>query len=252
MTYKAPAPRYIGPANMNGGPGNKPIDRIVIHCTVSSCCDSAESIAGYFKQTTKYASAHYVVDAKHTIQSLYDSYIGYHAPPNQHAIGIEMCCTLANQGKGHWRREDHKAMLARTARLTAELCLAYDLPARKVGAAGLRAGKRGITGHVDVSAAFKQSSHWDPGPYFPWRYFIRLVKREIAAIKAEQKAKAKPVKTAKPKPPAKPKRKNTNVRKAVDLFDQALDLLAEVPATRKHVKAVAQEIQDDVHRLPEQ
>ena len=42
-------------------------------------------------------------------------------------------------------------------------------------AAGLRAGARGITGHADVSVAFRKSDHWDPGPAFPWAAFLRQV-----------------------------------------------------------------------------
>lgn len=181
-TYPSPSPDYIGPANRHGGSNNKPVDRIVIHATVSACAVGARSIAEYFKRTSKPASAHYVVDQKEPIQALFDSYVGYHAPPNTHSLGIELCCTLAGQGKGHWKRRDHQKMLRNAAKLTAQLCLHYDVPVVHLDGADLRAGKRGIAGHADVRDGWHQTTHWDPGPYFPWADFLRMVREEVAKI----------------------------------------------------------------------
>jgi hypothetical protein len=75
-----------------------------------------------------------------------------------------------------WAGLNHRKMLRRTAHLTAELCLANDLPIRFLSAKDLRAGRKGITTHANVSAAFGQSSHWDPGAW-PRRRFMRLVRK---------------------------------------------------------------------------
>lgn len=185
MGYEAPAPRYIGPPNRHGGPTNKPIRRIVIHATVSACAKDADGIARYFKRTTRPASAHYVVDRKRTIQALYDSFVGYHAPPNGHSLGIELCCTLGDQGRGHWQRRDHQRMLRRAARLVAGLCLAYDVPVRHLSPAQARGGGGGIMGHNDVRDAWGQTTHWDPGPHFPWNDFLRMVRKEQRKIQGK-------------------------------------------------------------------
>lgn len=41
--------------------------------------------------------------------------------------------------------------------------------------ADLKAGRRGICGHVDVTDAWHQSDHDDPGPWFPWDKFMAVV-----------------------------------------------------------------------------
>lgn len=246
MGYPAPAPKYIGPANRNGGPGNKPIKRIVIHCTVSPCATGAENIARYFKTTSTPASAHYVVDAKTTIQSLYDSYVGFHAPPNGNSLGIELCCNLHGQGKGHWSRRDHKKMLRRAARLTAELCLAYDVPAVRLTPAEMRAGKQGLCGHNDVRDAWGQTTHWDPGPHFPWKWFVQLVQDEIEQIKCENKPDPKPKKR---------KKRNTRVRRARKELAEALELLDDAVTKGKRTGKVRKQrdkIRKAYDALPEQ
>ena len=73
-------------------------------------------------------------------------------------------------------------MFARAARLTAQLCLAYGVRPWFVGRIGLRLGRTGVTTHNEVSQAFGQSSHWDPGAW-PRRKFMRAVRREVKAIK---------------------------------------------------------------------
>jgi hypothetical protein len=73
-------------------------------------------------------------------------------------------------------------MLRRTARLTAELCLAYDLPLVLLTVEGARAGRKGIATHDVVSDAFGQSSHWDPGAW-PSKKFLRMVRSYAKKMK---------------------------------------------------------------------
>lgn len=223
MKFEAPAPPFVGPANRHGGSDNKPINHITIHCTVTPCATGARSVAEMFKRLVdRAASAHYVVDAKVTIQSLFDSYVAYHAPPNKGSLGIELCCSLSNQGKGHWRRRSHQKMLRNAARLCAGLCLAYDIPVVHLSGADLRAGQRGITGHADVRDAFGQTTHWDPGPFFPWEDFLRMVREEVAALQAPA-----PVAPAKPgKHKAVKKSTPNQIERANALLDQIDELLA--------------------------
>jgi hypothetical protein len=84
-------------------------------------------------------------------------------------------------GKARWKDPSHKAMLELAVDLVARLCLAYDVPAVWVDRLGLQAGKHGVTTHAEVSAAFHQSTHWDPGTW-PRIRFMRAVRRRIKSL----------------------------------------------------------------------
>ncbi len=183
--YPAPSPTYLGPPAHSTPGENKPINRIVIHSTVSPCREGqARSTAAWFRSQAAAGSAHYAVDPGEVIQCAYDSVICWHAPPNTHSLGVEMC-EYPSQDKARWLDEPHQRTLRRTARLVAQLCLAYDVPPRYVGSIRLRLGWRGVTTHAAVSQAFAQSSHWDPGAW-PRRKFMRLVRAEIKELRTRR------------------------------------------------------------------
>jgi hypothetical protein len=72
-------------------------------------------------------------------------------------------------------------MLRRAAYKTALHCKRFKIPVRFVDAAGLKAGKRGITTHVECSKAFG-GSHWDPGPGWPKALFMGMVRAYYAQL----------------------------------------------------------------------
>ena len=82
-----------------------------------------------------------------------------------------------------WRRPEQKQMLERTAKLTARLCAAYGVPPHFIGRADLLAGKNGVTTHNEVSQAWHESTHWDPG-FWPRRRFMRMLRAEYRRLKA--------------------------------------------------------------------
>lgn len=193
-----PSPPYLGPPAHHSGMGNKPIRRVVIHSTVSPCePGGARSIAAYFRSASAGGSAHYVVDPEETVQAAYDSVVCWHAPPNAHSLGVEMCDIpgpVPSLPRRAWKRlrqdwrwadRNHQRMFDRTVRLTARLCVAYDIPPVFLTPRMLRAGRAGITTHANVSAAFHQSSHWDPG-WWPRHLFIRRVRRYAAHIQQRE------------------------------------------------------------------
>jgi hypothetical protein len=146
---------------------------------VSACAPGgARQIAAYFRGQSAGGSAHYVVDPAETVQVVYDGVIAWHAPPNAHSLGVEMCDMPVAKDKSRWDSKSHQQMLDRVVRLVASLCLAYDVPPRFRGPIALKLGRRGITTHANVSAAFKQSTHWDPGAW-PRREFMRALRAEV-------------------------------------------------------------------------
>jgi len=202
MDYPAPSPKYLGPPAHWSEGANKPIRRVVIHSTVSPCePGGAEQIAAYFRSQSAGGSAHYVVDPENTVQAAYDSVICWHAPPNQNSLGIEMCDTpgpvpTADVGSTTWKKlkaswrwtkPNQQKMLKRTARLTAKLCLAYNLPPYFVTAKDLKRGVRGVTTHAEVSKAWGQSTHWDPG-FWPRTAFMLMVRSEVKRLKRKHNA----------------------------------------------------------------
>lgn len=177
-----PAPPYVGPAKWHGDASNKPITRVVIHCTVSPTkAGGARTIARYFRGNTNPGSAHYVVDPSESVQVVYDSVVAFHAPPNSHSLGVELCDPMTGPDS-RWQDDAHQSMLKRAAVLVAQLCLAYEVPLTRLSVDQLQNGRKGICGHVDVSNAFHQSSHWDPGPGFPWDQFMTYVRASAADL----------------------------------------------------------------------
>lgn len=103
-----------------------------------------------------------------------DANIAWHAPPNPHSIGIEICSEVTYT-REQWLSPQVWPAVLRAAQRTRELCQRHDIPLKKIGPADLLSGARGICGHVDVSQAWHQSTHTDPGPNFPWVEFIVAV-----------------------------------------------------------------------------
>lgn len=197
--FPPPSPPYLGPPAKSSGTGNKPIHRIVIHSTVSPCePGGARNIAAYFRSSSAGGSAHYVIDPAEVVQVAYDNVVCWHAPPNSHSLGLEMCDQpgpVPDEKRGtarwkelrrawRWAKPNQQRMLRRTAVLTAELCLAYDVPVRFLSPRQLAAGEHGIATHANVSQAFGLSTHWDPG-WWPRARFMRLVRRNVKRLRAE-------------------------------------------------------------------
>jgi N-acetyl-anhydromuramyl-L-alanine amidase AmpD len=139
---------------------------------------TAEDCARFFATTDIKASAHYNVDVDSIVQSVRENDIAYHAPPNTHSIGVEHA-GYARQSRAQWLDDYGQKMLRLSAGLVAELLVKYDLPAVFLSPADLRAGKRGITTHANVSKAWGQTTHTDPGPDFPIDWYMARVREAL-------------------------------------------------------------------------
>lgn len=167
---------YI-PTGYHGG-AQSAVSRIVIHGTVSPTVKGgARAVARYFQSPSAGGSAHYVVDPGEIVQCVKEGTVAYHAPPNTGSIGIELCDPQKGSA-ARWSDTDHEAMLQLAAKLTREIAARWKIPLKWLTVADLKAGKRGICGHMDVAEAWHQTDHGDPGSGFPWTHFMNLVNQE--------------------------------------------------------------------------
>lgn len=168
--------------------GKRRIDLVVLHTMESpEGIDTAENVSAWFAGKSKgeapRTSAHYCVDSNSVVQCVGDRDIAWHAPgANHNGIGIEHA-GRASQGRDGWSDDYSVKMLDRSAQLVADLCVRYDIPIEWVDVKGLLAGARGLTTHANVSLAFKKSTHTDPGPDFPFDFYLARV-RHYAASRA--------------------------------------------------------------------
>jgi N-acetyl-anhydromuramyl-L-alanine amidase AmpD len=167
--------------------GGRTIDVVVIHTMeIAERAGAAEVCAQWFENPTSEVSAHYCVDADSIVQCVREEDIAWHARGgNANSIGIELAGYAGQRALG-WSDAYSRTVLERAARLTAEVCARHGIPLRRLRAADLVANRRGITGHADVSAAFRKSDHWDPGPDFPWTRFLRLARSSNVVERATQ------------------------------------------------------------------
>jgi N-acetyl-anhydromuramyl-L-alanine amidase AmpD len=189
------------------GPGRSvPIRVIVIHdMEAPEGPQTAENIAHWFATmpATNKASAHVCVDNNSAVRCVADGDRAWHAPGcNSDGLGIEIA-GYARQSRAEWLDQYSKGALEQAAKVVAGWCLKHNIPAVKLSVDELKAGKRGIVGHRDVSAAYRQTDHTDPGPEFPWDYFLARV-RAYLKPKAPAPAPA-PSKPRKYTPPPFPK-----------------------------------------------
>lgn len=156
------------------------IDLIVMHSMEApEKGETAENVASYFAgRNAPMASAHYCIDDNSIIQCVRDHDVAYAAPgANHNGLHFEHA-GYARQSTAEWSDPFSDAMLRRSATIVAAKCKQYGIPPEYRRAADLKAGARGITTHFEVTQAFRQSDHTDPGKGFPISMFINLV-REV-------------------------------------------------------------------------
>lgn len=154
--------------------------------------NTAENVANYFKNSQVKASAHWCCDNNSRVRGVDDSNTAWTLPgANYRSLNIEMA-GYAKQTAADWKDQYSLDMLEIVALTSAEWCIKYGIPARKLTDAQIRNGEKGFAGHVDVNRVYKKSTHWDPGPHFPWTYFLGRVKVYISKLKGQVPSVPKP------------------------------------------------------------
>jgi N-acetyl-anhydromuramyl-L-alanine amidase AmpD len=167
---------FVESPNFTSATG-RAIDVVVVHTMeIAERPDAAEICARWFKTRVSRVSAHYCVDADSVVQCVREKDIAWHARGgNTNSIGVELA-GFASQTTRDWNDRYSAAVLERAATVVADVCRRRRIPVRWLVAEDLVAGRRGLTGHSEVSAAFEKSDHWDPGDGFPVEGFVDRVR----------------------------------------------------------------------------
>lgn len=144
---------------------------------------TAENVANWFAgSTAPKASTTYNIDSDSIVQSVREKDVAWCAPGANHdGIHLEHA-GYAAQGRSDWQDPYSQAMLKLSAKLMADICRRHAIPVVKLSSAQVRAGHRGLCGHIDVTRAFPErgGTHTDPGSSFPWEQYLQLIKAELA------------------------------------------------------------------------
>lgn len=155
---------------------------ICIHTTENPIGTPAENVAQY-QINTETGSYHVLVDNTtndniNSIRENTDDWMTWSAGPKGNQIALHLSFVAYSRcTRAQWLAADR--MLNEGADAVAYWCRRYGFPVEKIGPADLRAGRRGIFGHADVSAAWRQVDHTDPGMNFPWDVFLNKVRARL-------------------------------------------------------------------------
>ncbi|MGW1429201.1 N-acetylmuramoyl-L-alanine amidase [Streptomyces sp. NPDC002431] len=147
-------------------PNTNKIKFIVLHDTE----EDFDTTLKIFQNPLKQTSAHYVVRSSdgHVTQMVKNKDVAWQAGNwyvNSHSIGIEQE-GVAVEGATWYTPEMYRS----TARLVRYLAAKYDIPL----------DRQHIIGHDGVpptSASGTRNMHWDPGTYWDWNRFMKLLGR---------------------------------------------------------------------------
>ena len=124
-------------------------------------------------------STHLVVDDQECQRCLPNSAVSWGAAgANTQGFHIEQC-GYAKWDIVLWKK--HLRTLKRAAYKTAFHAALFKIPLVFLKAADIKAGKAGITTHVEVTKAFG-GTHWDPGSGWPrwlFMHYVRIYAKEL-------------------------------------------------------------------------
>lgn len=163
------------------GPRSPSVPLFVIHTFEGNPNISAVDMAKYQLSPAAGGSYNGVIDrAGMTVRENDDNYIPWAAHPTGNRLGRHWSLAgRASQTRAEWLAQDKQ--LNALARVLAHDVKEYGtklikLSVGEVFRARTDSSVRGVCGHDDISKAFKESDHTDPGPNFPYDVLFQKVK----------------------------------------------------------------------------
>ncbi|HVQ96369.1 MAG TPA: N-acetylmuramoyl-L-alanine amidase [Mycobacteriales bacterium] len=139
---------------------------------------NARALAGpaWFGGAKAGTSAHAIFDPGEGIEMVKPDRIAFHVGPggNGFSLGTEHCGRTALT-KEQWLSPDARSMLRRSAEWNAQYARTFDIPPRWLSLTELAAGKSGFCTHNDIRLVFGGTTHSDPGPNFPYAWYMSQV-----------------------------------------------------------------------------
>ncbi len=148
---------------------NRPYDFAIEQVVIHDIEGTAQDALNVFQDVNSGVSVHYIVDSDGTVyQVVHEKDIAYHAGNfwyNEHSVGIEH----AGFDATGWQWYNATEYLA-SAQLTAYLLQKYHIP--------LDRGH--VVAHGTIPTPFLSvgPNHVDPGPYWLWDYYFRLIHQQ--------------------------------------------------------------------------
>ncbi|MFI1183749.1 N-acetylmuramoyl-L-alanine amidase [Streptomyces sp. NPDC020799] len=141
-------------------PADYTVDRVVVHVVQGGYGDALR----VFRDPLHQAAAHYVVRKDgHIAQTVRELDVTFHSGNrkfNERSVGIE------HEGYVDRPGDFTEAMYAASARLTAEICARYAIPADR--------------SHIVAHSEVPGTDHTDPGPHWDWDRYLGLVRTSAA------------------------------------------------------------------------
>lgn len=159
---------------------------ICVHVTVNAPGTPAENVANW-QINTESGSYHELVDTRGlTLIANTDDWQVWAAGPTSNARHLHISLVMkGTESRVDWLMQE---TLLRTAAARAAIWVKrYNFPVVKLSGADLRAGKKGLFGHIDTAHAWGETDHVDPGAGFPWDIFLGYINEELTGAKTTRK-----------------------------------------------------------------
>jgi len=142
---------------------------IVQHTTETESGNS--SVIAYLEETQRGSYQTMIDFDGEEVRIVPDDRQAWAAGTTGNAIGLHVCA----MGRAAFSRErwlSESDLIERHAMRYSQWHMLYGIPLVKINATQVRNGVRGVCGHVEISNAFGEVDHTDPGPNWPYDVVI--------------------------------------------------------------------------------